>query len=208
MGLLLVTVDRQNKKLVSLNGSVGNIPPLFQTETVTIRLTVVDPTGNFNAPYSTVDLNGYGLRASVGQQPTGSSGGPAPLALQIEGGFVYNPAGKYFQGDLNLSTAEVAAYIGAAAFKPAYFELNLTTAGNFNPILQETFTLKAVVDEGTVVAPNPVDTFLTKGQSLALFAKLINDIGARIVLKSQNGVYGRELGVADDGTGIDNIINL
>jgi hypothetical protein len=208
MGLLQVTIDRQNKKLVSLNGSVANIPALFQSATVTLRVSAVDPTGNFTAPYSLVDLNGLGLRVALGDTPTGTAGGPAPLALQNEGGFVYNAAGKYFQGDLNLATAAIDAFIGSQSFKQAYFEVNLTSAGGRDPILQETFILKAVVDEQAVNVPNPVDQFLTKAECLALFAKLVNDVGARLVLKSANGVYGRELGVADDGSGIDNLINL
>ncbi len=208
MGLLLVTIDRQNKKLVSLNGSVASIPALFQSAVVTLRISAVDPTGNFTAPYSLVDLNGFGLRVAVGDTPTGTAGGPAPLALQNEGGFVYNAAGKYFQGNINLATAAIDAYIGPQSFRQAYFEVNLTQGGSRDPILQETFTLKAVVDEQAANVPNPVDQYLTKAESLALFAKLVNDLGARIVLKSENGVYGRELGVADDGTGIDNLINL
>lgn len=206
MGLLNLVVDRQNKRLVAVLGSITQIPPIFQSNTVTVRVTVVDPTGSLTAPYTTVDLTGYGCRVSVGATPTGDSGGPAPLALQDTNPWV--PAGKYFQGDLALNTVAVDSYIGTTASKSAFFEINLTNGGTRETILQVTFTLAAVVDELTSTTPTPTDQFLTKAECLALFQKLIGDAGQRLVLKSLNGVYGREIGVNDDGSAMDNIIVL
>jgi hypothetical protein len=206
MALLGLVIDEQNKTLVSYLGSVLQIPPLFQSNTISLRISVVDPTGLFTAPYNLVDLNGNGLRVSVGDTPTGTSGGPTPLALQDT--FVWNAAGKYFAGDLPLNTTPIDGFLGSAASKPAYFEVNLTNGGNRTTILQTQFTLKAVVDELLSVAPGATDQFLTKAECLALFAKLIGDIGQRQVFKSANGLYGREIGVNDDGSAMDNIINL
>lgn len=206
MGLLKLTIDRQNKALVSLNGSAQRIPGLFQENTVTLQITIVDPTGQPTSPYTVIDMSGAGLRVSIGQTPTGTQGGPPLLALQDT--FTWNATGKYFQADLSLATSTIDNFIGAAASASAFFEVNVTSAGNRDTILQVGFTLLAVCDELASTVPAPVDQYLTKAECLALFAKLVNDLGARIVLKSANGVYGRELGVNNDGTGIDNIINL
>ena len=206
MGLLYLVVDRQNRALVGFNGSITSIPPLFQSNVQTVRVAVVDPTGLFNPAYQLVDLAGYGLRASVGDTPTGSSGGPTPLALQDT--FVWDSDGKFFEADLALNTVAIDSFIGALASKGAYFELNLTKDGNRETILQTNITLKAVVDELLSVAPTPTDQFLTKAECLALFAKLVNNLGTRITLRSQNGIYGRELGVNNDGSALDDLINL
>jgi|ERR1051326_1976426 hypothetical protein len=204
MGLLILTVDRQNEVLVPYLGSVPSLPALFQSNVKALRVQVVDPTGNPMNPYSLVDVSKYGLRASVGDTPTGAAGGPTPLALQDT--FFWNSKGFYFEADLLLNTTAVDAFLGPLPARQAYFELNLTLGGNRITILQTTFTLKAVVDELTAIAPTPTDQYLTKAECLALFAKLVGDLGQRIVLRSANGLYGRELGCNDDGSAADNII--
>lgn len=199
--VLKLVVDRQNLRLVSVNGSVTQLPDLFQSNVITLQIQVVDPSGSFSAPYTTVDASAYGLRASVGQQPTGSSGGPTPLALQDT--FAWNAQGIYFTADLALNNANVDTYIGSAASKQAWFELNLTQAGNRSTILQTTFNLRAVVDEATSTVPAPTDQYLTKAEVLALLSAKLDKL-----IKSPGNVYGRELGIADDGTPTDNIVAL
>jgi hypothetical protein len=206
MGALRLAVDLQNKVLVSYLGSAGIIPGLFQSNVVTLQVQGLDATSNINSPWTLANLSTYGLRASVGQQPTGTSGGPAPLALQDT--FVWNAAGSYFSADLNLAVAAVDAYIGSAAAKSAWFELNLTLAGNRITILQTQFNLMAVVDELTSTVPGPTDQYMTKAECLALFQQMVGGLGQVLLMKSANGVYGREIGVADDGSAKDNIITL
>jgi hypothetical protein len=208
--VLKLTIDRQNLQLVAGGGAVQagvlSIPGLFQSNTLTLRIQIVDPTGDFTAPYSIVDLNGIGLRASVGDTPTGAAGGPAPLALQDT--FVWDAVNKWFSADIALNTAAIDAFLGSAAAKTAYFEINLTGGANRTTILQATFTLKAVVDELGSTVPAPTDQYLTKAESVALFAKRVNDPGVRIVLVSPSGTYGRELGVDDAGNAIDNVFPI
>lgn len=204
---LTLVVDLQNQVLVSLNGSVTQMPDLFQSNTVSLRVQGVNPTGilfapgNPNGAYTVVDLAGFGLRASVGQQPTGSSGGPSPLALQDT--FNWDATNKWFYADLALNTTDVDNYIGSLPLKQAWFELNLTNAGNRTTILQVNFNIKAVVDELTSTVPTPTNQYLTKAEILALLASKLDRL-----IKSPSGTYGRELGVADDGTPTDSIDKL
>jgi hypothetical protein len=179
---------------------------LFQSNNQDFQVQVIepDPSGKPGA-YVIVDLNGSGLRMSVGDTPQGAVG-PTPLALQDT--FTWDSTNKWFTAALALNTAAIDTFLGAGASKPAYFEVNLTTAGNRITLLQVVFNLKAVVDELTAVAPVATDQFLTKAECLALFAKLLGDTGQRVVFRSASGVYGRELGVGDNGQAIDNIIDL
>lgn len=204
MGLLKLAIDRQNKALVSVTGitTLTAIPSLFQSNVPTLQIYVVDPISALGS-YQLVDMNGFGMRVSVGDTPTGTAGGPTPLALQDT--FVWNAVNKYFQADLALNTAAIDAFIGAAAAKSAYFEVNVTGSSGRDTILQAQFTLKAVVDELASTAPNPVDQYFTKAEVLALFAKKVGLPGERIVFKSDDGTAGRELGVNNDKSGIDSL---
>lgn len=207
MSALNLYIDRQNKKLVDYNGSVVSLPALFQGNVVDLKIAILDPTGSkTGARYSLVNAGSYGLRVSVGATPTGTAGGPTPLALQNS--FTWNASDSTFSGSLELNTAAIDSHIGTAASAVAYFEVNLTLAGNRTTVLQEAITLRAVVDEATTTAPTPTESYFTNNESLALFVKKVGNAGEVIVLKSPNGVYGREIGVADDGSAIDNIITL
>jgi len=128
--------------------------------------------------------------------------------LALQDTFSYDSSSHWFTGTLDLNTAGVNSHIGANSSATAYFEVNLTLAGNRTTILQTTFLLKAVVDELTATVPTPTDQYLTKAEMLSTFARLVGANGQTIILKSPGGIYGRELGVNDDGTAIDNIITL
>jgi len=202
---LKLIVDRQGRKLTSINGSVATMPDCFQSNTLSLIIQVVDPTGNFTTPYSTVDLAGFGLRASVGATPTGTAGGPAPLALQDT--FVWDAVNKWFTADLALNVAAIDTFIGALASIIAYFELNLTSAGNRITILQTTFTLRAVVDELTSNVPAPGNVYLTQAEQIAYFFPIVGKPGMTLTFVSADGTKKREIGVNNDGSGIDNYIS-
>lgn len=205
---LKIYIDRQAKALVPYLGSVTVIPPLFQSNVLDLEVYFLDPTGALmnSATYSLVEMGAFGLRVAIGPPPTGASGGPTPLAIQT--GFVWDAANKKFVGSLALNTTEVDAYIGALTERQAYFEVNLTNGANRDTRLQIGCTLKAVVDEQTSTSPTPADSYLTKNEILATLLKKQGDPGDVNVLVSPNGQYARELGVNDDGSARDNIIQL
>lgn len=207
MGALNLVIDRQSRKLVSYNGSITAIPAAFQGNVIDLKITVVDPTGSLSgAAYSKVNLNGYGVRVSIGAQPTGSSGGPTPLALQTS--FTWDASDSSFSGSLECNTSAIDTHIGTSASATAWFEVNLTLSGNRTTILQETFTLKAVVDEATSTVPTPTDSYLTAAESRSTFQPRVGAAGDVLVLKSANGVYGLEIGVSNTGEMTTNVITL
>ncbi len=199
--LLKLTVDRQNGKLISFNGSVSAMPDLFQSNTKTLQVQFVDPAPTPLQIPTVADMAAYGLRASVGSKPTGSSGGPTPLALQDT--FTWDAVNKWFTADLALNTTAIDTYIGSADSIQAWFELNLTLAGTRTTVIQTTFTLRAVVDELISNVPTPTDVYLPKSEILALLAAKLDK-----VMKSPSGTWARELGIGDDGTPTDNIDKL
>jgi hypothetical protein len=109
---------------------------------------------------------------------------------------------------LECNTAAIDSHIGSAASAGAYFEINLTLSGNRITILQEQFTLKAVVDEATSTTPTPTDSYLTTAESRATFQPRVGANGDVLTLKSPSGIYGLEIGVSDTGEMIANVITL
>jgi len=205
-----LAIDRQSRRLVSFNGAVTQVPDLFQSNVQDFQIQIVEPDSSGSAgtigKYVAVDMAGFGLRLAIGAAPTGTSGGPTPLALQDT--FTWDSTNKWFTGSVALNVVAIDSFIGSAAQASAYIEVNSTYSGSRITMFQGGVTLRAVLDELTSTAPSPTDQYLTKAEMLALFAKLINDAGTVIVLKSPDGTRGRELGVANDGTAIDNMITL
>lgn len=206
MSLIRLAINRQTHSLIDFGGTALSIPDLFQGNVQDFEITVVDPPAGVGQGYTKVDLGSSGLRVAIGPTPTGTAGGPTPLALQNS--WTWDATNKRFDGSLSLASASIDSFIGSASSALAYFEVNVTTAGDRKTILQVQVTLKAVVDEQTSTVPSATDTYLTKAESLALFVKFVNDAGATIFFKSPDGTKGRELGVNDDGTGMDDYVAI
>jgi hypothetical protein len=203
---VLFAIDGNLKSLVNFNGSATTVPDLYQSNSQLFRVQVVDKSASLVDAYTIRDLSGAGLRMAVGDTPTGASGGPTPLALQDT--WTWDATNKWFSANLALNVVAIDNFIASAASKTAYLEINLTESGSRTTLLQQPFTLKAVVDELTSVAPTPTDQYLTKAEVLNLFAKMVGDAGGKIVLKSANGLYAIELGCNDDGSFGTNEITL
>lgn len=174
-------IDLFQKRLVNGVTSQTNfqLPALFQGDTVPIKLAFLKPTGILTAPYSVESIANYGIRVAIGAAPTGTPGGPTPLALQT----VWTHAGDELSatGELSLSTAEVATHIGTASSKGAFFEVELSKDGKFDTVLQAGLTLKAEIIEGNTIPPS----VLNQGAS---FNNLNGVPGGEIRLISPDGL--------------------
>ena len=168
MSILRLAVDRRLRTLVDIGGTPTAIPPLFQSNVTQIEVCVVSPPEFINSAYTKLDMSAFGLRIAVGDTPTGTAGGPTPMALQDT--FTWDATHRVFTGQLALNTAAVDSYLGALASRQAYFEINLTSGGGRETIFQSTFTLKAILDEIGSVAPGPEDQYLTAAEIEALYA--------------------------------------
>lgn len=207
---LFLAVDMQNRRLAAFGGGPTAPPDLFQSNVVSLKVQCVNPSGTSSPvqvtaqSYNTQNLNGYGMRVSVGATPTGTSGGPAVLALAT---LTWDNVNQWFSGDLALNTTGIDTLIGAGDHATAYFEINLVpVSGNRITIFQSTFTVRAVVDEFTSLVPTPTDQYFTANITNSKFMPRIGEAGAVLTLTSPNGLLKMELGIKDDGSFSTNII--
>src|ERR1041385_840046 len=186
---LILAIDRQNCRLVATSlvaGSVAALPPMFQGNSRDLQITVLDPTGDLGGtPWSKVDLSADTIRVAIGATPTGTAGGPTPLALQTV--FTWDPVKLKFSGSLGLNTTAIDTFIGTASSATAYFEVNIVDAGNRITIFQGTVQLVAVVDEATSTAPNPTDQYFTAAESNSRFVLKQFVAGDAIIMVSADG---------------------
>lgn len=208
---LNLTIDVQNNRLVSVNGTPTSLNNFFQDNTKKLSIQCVNPSQNATSPqvtsqsFTTLDMTGFGMRVAIGPPPEGVTGPPV-LALQDT--MVWDAVNKVFTGSLALNTTGIDSYLGDASSNTAYFEVNLTINGQRITILQIQFTLFAVVDELTGTVPTPADKFLTAAETVAQFVPRQMANGDTIVIPSQNGVYALELGCNNDGSVKMNVITL
>jgi hypothetical protein len=199
---LILAIDRQNIKLIStalVVGSVVAMPKLFQGNTRFLEITVLDPAGTFGSgSYSKVDLSSSSLRVSIGSTPTGTAGGPTPLALQTS--FTWDSLNSKFTGSLALNVAAIDSYIGTSASAEAYFEVNIVDAGSRITILQERVILVAVVDEATATAPSTSESYFTGNESDARYVLKQFLAGDAILMKSADGTKRGLIYWGDDGS--------
>lgn len=168
MGLLKLSIDRQNRVLAEFNGTSSILPALFAINSQAVQVQVVDPAGDLTAPYAAVDMTGYGLRVIIGTDP-GDGSAPAILAGTYEAGFTWDSTNLWFSGVLGINTAEMAQALGDSGSMSAVLEVNLTNGGNYETILQQSVVIEKNIDAQLSTAPSPSDTYLTTAQTIALF---------------------------------------
>lgn len=206
MPTLKLAIDRQNRKLVNYGGTASAIPPIFQQNQQPLEITIVDPPATPTGAYSAVDANAYGLRVSICSTPTGTT--TDDTRLTFEDDFTWDAANRKFTGTLATNVAAVATYIGAGDQRVAYFEVNLMAGSDPTTVLQTTFLLKAIGDNFATTAPTPTDEYYTKVQANDKFAAKTMANGEHLIIPSPSGTYALELGCADDGSAIMNVITL
>lgn len=196
-----LTIDIQNNRLVSVAGTPTALNGFFQDNTKSLRIQCVNPSQTSSSPqvtaqsFTTLDMSGFGMRVAVGDTPAGITG-PTPLALVT---LTYDNVSQSFIGQLPLNTTGIDTFLGAAAAKTAYFEVNLTINGTRITVLQATFTLFAVVDELTGTVPTPTDKYLTALETVAQFVPRKGAAGQTFVLVSPDGTKSLEIGVDNNG---------
>lgn len=195
MATLKLATDRQTKTLAIVNGSVTGIPALFQTNTQGLQIQVVDPTvgGIFNTSYDIVDASASGLRVVVAQTATGDEGDEAGLLLAAayEAAFAWDAGLEAFVGEINLHTAEIAAWIGDRSSRTAIIEINLITGGVPTTLFQGQITLYANADDGGAAAPSVIADAETAG----VFT-IQNGVGGVVVDGTRVSITGLGLGGA------------
>ncbi len=190
----------------------------LQYSQVPLIVYLVQPTGNVISPpfFSQVDNAGMSLKCYVGPRP----GPDAILASQEVFATVAGPdsAGRvlYFAATLNLNDTRLnAALTGDSLSSYLEFHLNRGDGVGFVPVAQIAITVEAGVhDPGSAVTPaTPTEIENLRAElyawASANFVSWRNDLipanaGRNVVLNSPDASRTRELGVANDGSPIDN----
>lgn len=168
---LKLTIDALNRTLAKSfsSASAFSFPPLIQGETVTLELLFVVPAASPTAlvPFSKTSYTGASFRVGLcggSGRPTGSAGGPVIIAYQNSFSEVSSDlAGSTWEGDLDLNTAEVAAFLAALSSNVSTLEIEITPSGG-DPlkVIQTPITVKAEVLESGATVPLPLDQYLTE----------------------------------------------
>lgn len=134
MSQLVLAFDVVNQRLVSFQGSSLSLDN-FRQSVFDVTVYLVQPTANLipgQASYTIFDATAYdGLRVGIWQNSTGTAGDAAGLLLALtdQTGWTYTTdisGNKCFTGQFNVNTDQVATWLGTAAYKPAFFAINLT----------------------------------------------------------------------------------
>lgn len=200
-----LAIDRQNKTLVNYLSSATKFPPQAQRTIQDFEVTFVDPPQAQGGAYSRVDMSAFGLHMLIGNTPKGDGSVAAATSFTA---WTWDAANLRWTGSVPFNVVAIDALLGVNGSVQAYFEINTILSGVLIPVINGAFTLNALLDGVVSTNPTPVQSYLNTNDSKALFALKVGEPGFRLRLTSPGSIYAREIGVADDGSGIDNIITL
>lgn len=183
----------------------------FQGSSIVLRYWPVRRIENKQTPpyYNGIAVAGLSLEVAVGPK----AGAASLLAYTNTFTPVISPVGGtagYLTGTLNLNTSQMNTAVGSNASISTWVEIILNDSGDKRPVFQAEVTVHAsVVDPtGAVSLPESVDQYLTRVEIEAMYCKKVNTDAFDLILRSPGDVWGRQIGVQDDGTPTDNVITL
>lgn len=204
MGLLRLYTDTTERKLVKSQYSTAGygLPAVIQGETLSLELMFLTPNvaAGINSPYSILNISAYSLRVGIGTQ------GGTPATQQST--WSTAPDGSYFFGVLPMNTAGIATLLGSNTQVSTTFEIELSLAGSPDkPILIPITVKKPVLPLGSP-DPTPGVTYVTTEQATATYARLYGLPGQMHTFISENGLWGRTIGVDNEGNPIDESFSI
>ena len=203
---LFVNIATQKLNSDSIRGISISAPCFVQGDSVplTITFTKDGVAQDYNGYALAVSLSG-GVAGSGDGKPTGTAGGPTPIALQTS--WSWSSLNNRFSGTLNLNTTEFRDLLGALDKGTSVLEISASAPSGAVESYQYSARIFAEVHEaaGGTTAPTPEEDFPTRAEALALFARLVGLDGQCIVLVSPDGTRRRTIGVNNDGSAKDDI---
>lgn len=178
-------------------------PPIFQKyETVPLEVVIVEPCDPWgHDDFRRIDITGVSLTVSINDTLDDAT----PLASQSS--WTKDTSRNTFTGELSLNNSGMNTYIGSAATKAAYLEIEVREGASATvKIYSAEITLKGSVVQLTSTAPSPAAEYLTRAQMEGLFVQFRNGAGKTITLVSPDGSTQRVIGANDDGTGQDDYL--
>lgn len=208
-GAVQLFIDIVNRRLAFsfLNAATINLPPFVQGETLPLQLYFLKPIQGAENPFEYVDFSGSTIKVGITNFEGQPHGQLPHTVIAFQDTFSAIPNG--FSGLLSLNTAGIETFLTDFAVRDSTFEVEVTEPASF-PVkyLQVPVTLKSEVIDGAASVPVPTSDYMTRNESNAAFVKKIGLPGETVQFTSPNGVWGRILGVRDDGSAQDDIIEL
>jgi hypothetical protein len=198
---LTLYLDTVNKRLVCgpANPAPFTMPYLAKGEAISIKLQLLDTNAGspILSPYVILDATTGpdGCKVAVGD-----IGGVSPMAWVS---LTFSPSTNFWTGTLDLNTDAINTKIGTAASVGTSLEIQLGATAYWRSTFSLTLTNQVI--PSTTFAPVPTETYLTRNESLATFARQIGLAGQTITLLSPNGQWARVFGVNDDGSRQDDV---
>jgi len=166
MPQLILAFDVVNQSLVPFKGSSATLPP-FRQGVYATRIYLVQPSPTFvpgSAAYQTYDASDFdGIRVGFWSASTGTLDDSDDYLLALTPHTDWTPGtdddgDDYFDGDLNTFTAQMASHIGAAAYKAAYFAVNLVDGTTLRPVFDQkqgatNVIVNSATDDGSGTLP-------------------------------------------------------
>lgn len=201
---LFVNVQTKALQISDRNGGVAVLSIFNKYETVPFEIVLVEAdTAATGLPkFRRIDISPISISVAINDTYDDAS----PLAYQNT--FDKDEATNTFSAELALNTAALNTYLGSADSKVAHLEIEIQEGTARTKILTIDVTLQNAVTQVSAFVPTPVDEYLTKAQQVAQFVQKILPASEQLTFTSPNGLKQRIIGVNDDGTPIDQILDV
>lgn len=163
---LKLFVDTYNRRLVTsaTDESPFALPILYRQDSLTLTVTLLEPTGLLSAPFNIVDITDLTLKAGIGTPPD------EMLTLQETWTKNTTAGVMSFSGQLPLDTQEILdEFVSKGTTLSKLLELETTEAGNRTTVLQNAITLNHdIIHDGspTPTAWEPPSNLVTNLESI------------------------------------------
>lgn len=199
MGLLKLYVDVQNRRLVTStrNAQPFTLPAFVQGDTMAIELYLVQPdtSGGLSSPLTLLTETTYTVKIGIVTPHPSSPTAHSVLTLTADPDHANN--GRYY-GSFPLGSG-ITTLLGAATSATATFEIELSSAGDYDTPVQTACTVKAAGITNSTPDTAAGDTYPTTAEANNTYVKKVGGAGETFTLKSPDGTKSILFWVDNDG---------
>lgn len=200
---LKLYIDTFRRILVTspTNSQQFTLPPLFQGDIQAVQIQFLEPDPiEGESSYTAPDISNMSLNFAIGQQPTGSAGGPSPFVTQFS--WTKDIPNHIFTAEVALNTAGLDAWLASASSRSdACLEVEVNEGTSRTTYLQlNSVTIKAELIESGTLSVAAGLTAISREEANATFLQKASGAGDTWTALSPNGTYRIIYGVNDDGS--------
>lgn len=197
-----VFADLTNRKFVASTKGGGEKPfaSPFHQDKLYLNIQPLDYSSSgaaSSSPYEVLDGSAFAISVLVTKTDGTTLAGPATS---------WSLTGTSMIGSIDLNTAAMAtAFTSSSTLTvDGYVFIQFDDGANRKTTIQADITIKRSYITSGTPSELPVDSYLTRAECLALFARYVNENGATITLKSPDGTQEVVLGANNAGSAAAN----